>query len=193
VTFTTGPDNLENAALARLDIQGLVREHLDFVWRSLRRLGVRDADCDDGCQRVWMVLARHQEHVVPSKERSFVFSVVLRIASEMRRGESRQGRWEELDDASQQSPAGETSDPERCYERRRGLEKLDALLSTMSFELRDVFVMFELEGFSSVEIAQQLGVSRGTVASRLRLARESFQGGLARLRLRENWPKASGE
>jgi len=38
-----------------------------------------------------------------------------------------------------------------------------------------VFVLFELDGFSSPEIAQMTDVPLGTVASRLRRAREEFR------------------
>jgi RNA polymerase sigma-70 factor, ECF subfamily len=59
----------------------------------------------------------------------------------------------------------------------------------MSWELRTVFVMYELEGMSSVEIAEALGARRGTVASRLRLAREAFQRGVRRYQVH---PETSG-
>lgn len=65
-------------------------------------------------------------------------------------------------------------------EKQRGWRVLDEVLSDLSWELRTVFVRFEIEGFSSVQIADALGLSRGTVASRLRLAREAFQRGVQR-------------
>src|SRR5262245_2925581 len=65
-------------------VHALVQTYMDFVWRSLRRLGVAEPDCDDGCQRVWVVLARKVLAIEPDKEKSFVFSVVVRVASEMR-------------------------------------------------------------------------------------------------------------
>jgi RNA polymerase sigma-70 factor (ECF subfamily) len=45
----------------------------------------------------------------------------------------------------------------------------------MSIDLRAVFVLFELEQTTLSEIAVLLDVPRGTVASRLRRAREYYE------------------
>jgi RNA polymerase sigma-70 factor, ECF subfamily len=157
----------------------LVAEHMDFVWRSLRRLGVATRDCDDGCQRVWVVVAQKLPSVEPAKVRSYVFSVVVRVASEMRRHHRRHQHLE-LDELH----APTRPEAEGHLERQRVLELLDQILSGLGWELRTVFIMYEIEGMSSKEIAEVLGVSRGTVASRLRLGREAFQRNLQRHRAR---------
>jgi len=54
----------------------------------------------------------------------------------------------------------------------------------MPAELREVFVLFELEGLRSTEIAPLLGLPVGTVASRLRRAREAFHLQAKRARAR---------
>jgi RNA polymerase sigma-70 factor (ECF subfamily) len=51
----------------------------------------------------------------------------------------------------------------------------------MESELVTVFILFELEGMSTPEIAQLLEIPVGTVASRLRRARAAFKTGAARL------------
>jgi RNA polymerase sigma-70 factor (ECF subfamily) len=161
-------------------VHALVNEYMDFVWRSLRRLGVVEADCDDGCQRVWVVLAQKMPVVEATKVRSYVFSVVVRIASEMRRSHRRHQHlaFDELDVEPTRPEA------EGQLERRRVLELLDHILAGLSWELRTVFIMYEIEGMSSREIADVLGLSRGTIASRLRLGREAFQRSLQRHRAR---------
>jgi len=47
-----------------------------------------------------------------------------------------------------------------------------------------LFVLHEIAEFSSFEIADLLGVPRGTVASRLRFAREAFSEAARRVELR---------
>ncbi|MET0413422.1 MAG: sigma-70 family RNA polymerase sigma factor [Polyangiaceae bacterium] len=166
-------------------VQTLVHEYMDFVWRSLRRLGVAEADCDDGCQRVWVVVARKVATIEADKARSFIFSVVVRVASEMRRSQRRH-QHVELQEGVLDANA---PDAQRLLELQRDRRALDAVLETLPWEQRTVFVLCELEGMTSFEIAALLGVSRGTVASRLRLAREAFVHGVQRQStLRESVP-----
>ena len=65
--------------------------------------------------------------------------------------------------------------------RRRLSELLDVVLEQMPIDLRTVFVLFELEGLSAPEIAAALSIPLGTVASRLRRARQTFAQAAARL------------
>jgi len=58
---------------------------------------------------------------------------------------------------------------------------LDAVLEDMPIDLRVVFILFEVEELSSIEIGRLLGVPTGTVASRLRRARADFQARVAEL------------
>jgi RNA polymerase sigma-70 factor (ECF subfamily) len=73
------------------------------------------------------------------------------------------------DDLSAREP-----DPEALAGQRRACEQLDRVLDALPLELRSVFVLFELEGMTSPEIASVAGLPLGTVASRLRRARERF-------------------
>ena len=64
--------------------------------------------------------------------------------------------------------------------RARGV--LDQILNHMKPGLRDVFVLFEVEQLTMKEIAGVLELAPGTVASRLRRAREIFQNEVERFR-----------
>lgn len=66
------------------------------------------------------------------------------------------------------------ANPEHLLEQRRARQTLDAILAAVTLDLRAAFVLFEIEGLSQPEIAEALGVPLGTVASRLRRAREEF-------------------
>ena len=155
-------------------IAELYREHFQFVWRSLRRLGVRDSSVEDAVQDVFLV-AHRKLHTFEGRSsfKVWLFAIGIRVAAEHRRRDARLL----LDPAA--SPVGPHLD--RTLELRRRVDLLDRLLDELSDEQREVFVMAEIEQFSAPEIAEALGQKLNTVYSRLRLARARFERALARV------------
>ena len=178
---TDKPRSVRTAADARL--RTLVAEHFDFIWRSLRRLGVPHTDVDDCTQQVFWVAARKLEIISEGSERAFLFSTALRVASDARRSRVRRREVQQDDEGHQTCDAGPR--PDEIAEQRRARALLDEVLSAMALELRTVFVLFELEEMPTQEIANLLDLPTGTVASRLRRAREEFHKLVGRLNLRE--------
>ncbi|HVY49064.1 MAG TPA: sigma-70 family RNA polymerase sigma factor [Minicystis sp.] len=171
-------------------LAGIVNEHFDFIWRSLRRLGVPVAEVDDCAQQVFWVASRKLSAITVGSERAFLFSTALRVASDARRSRGRRREVPE-DDAMQPTDPGPR--PDEVADQKRARALLDEVLAAMPLELRAVFVLFELEEMSSPEIAALLEIPTGTVASRLRRAREEFQKIVARVRARGVRPGALGE
>jgi RNA polymerase sigma-70 factor (ECF subfamily) len=169
------------SAAADARLRGMVGAHFDFVWRSLRRLGVPAADVDDCAQQVFWVAARKLDEVQVASERAFLFTTAWRVASDARRARVR--RREVNEDDAAEAPA-EGPDPEQIADRRRARAVLDEVLDAMPMDLRAPFVLFELEELPTAEIAAMLDLPTGTVASRLRRAREEFQSIVARLKAR---------
>jgi RNA polymerase sigma-70 factor (ECF subfamily) len=174
VVTRAGAIELGDAGRAASDrVRRVVTEHYDFVWRSLRRLGVPESTADDAAQQVFCVLAERLASVTSAKEKSFLFGVVLRVAQRSRRTRAR--RPEIPDDDAIAAVTSNTPGPDQMLEEQRARELLDALLEEMPIELRAVFVLYEIEELTMAEIAQILELPSGTVASRLRRARESFE------------------
>ncbi|HEX8793711.1 MAG TPA: sigma-70 family RNA polymerase sigma factor [Polyangiaceae bacterium] len=161
-------------------LRELVDEHYDFVWRTLRYLGVPDANAEDGAQKVVCVLARRLDEVEKGAERAFLFSTALRVAATMRRSDRRRPRASSDDDV--EALAHSMPSTEELLDERRAHETLRRVLDEMPLELRVVFVLFELEELTSPDIATMLGIPVGTVASRLRRARETFQAIVRRMK-----------
>jgi RNA polymerase sigma-70 factor (ECF subfamily) len=160
-------------------LAGLVRLHFTFVWRSLRRLGLEQAEADDAAQSVLLLLARRLQEVEPGKERAFLFASALRIARARRRqGSRRRERFEqtEPDELAHPEPS-----PEGLLERRRARQLLDGIVAELPLELGAVLILHEIEELSVGEIAQTLALPEGTVASRLRRARHKFEQQVRRL------------
>jgi RNA polymerase sigma-70 factor (ECF subfamily) len=74
--------------------------------------------------------------------------------------------------------------PDEVFAQRQQLELLDRALARLPTELRAVLMLFEIEGLSFSEIALALELPRGTVASRVRRARELFGDAVRRDRFR---------
>jgi RNA polymerase sigma-70 factor, ECF subfamily len=171
-------------AQARLRLAQAASEGFDFIWRLLRRLGVRpEAAVDDAVQRVFEIAVRKTQYLPAGTERAFLFRTALFVAAEERRRQH-----QTLKRAASAEPEDlETPelDPERALAARREREVLDEVLDELPEKLRTVFVLFELEGLTTLAIANLLDIPAGTAASRLRLAREHFQDGARRLRARQ--------
>jgi RNA polymerase sigma-70 factor (ECF subfamily) len=165
-------------------LRGLVGEHFDFVWRSLRRLGVPQGEVDDCAQQVFLVAARKLADIQLGSERAYLFSTSMRVASDARR--SRNRRREVADDEAAE-PHDPSPDPEEVADQRRARALLDEVLEELPMELRAPFVLFELEEVPTAEIAVMLDVPVGTVASRLRRAREEFHKIIARQKARASF------
>jgi RNA polymerase sigma-70 factor, ECF subfamily len=162
---------IERATDREPRIEALVREHFSFVWRLARRFGLAMADAEDATQRVLLTASQRLDDLVPGKERAFLFRVV---SYEVARANRTRRRRREQFASDLDADHASDEDPEQLLDQRQAREQLDAILAAMSNDLREAFVLFEIEGFGQREIAAALGIAEGTVASRLRRAREQF-------------------
>jgi RNA polymerase sigma-70 factor (ECF subfamily) len=171
-----------NTAERTSRLTALYEEYFDFVWRSLRRLGVPLAAVDDATQDVFVVVYRRlSEFEGRSSLRTWLFSIAINIASHYRRARARQ-RYQELDE--------ELVDPTQVGQEEQALAHEAAglvytLLDSLDDERRAVFVLAYFEQMPAREIAQALGIPINTVYSRLRLARRDFEAALRRHGARE--------
>jgi RNA polymerase sigma-70 factor (ECF subfamily) len=175
------PEAALEAASPRVDLEALIRSHFAFVWRLLRRLGLPPSDADDAAQQVFLIAGAKLASIRPGSERAFLYGCALHGASKWQRARSRQRRTLSLDAEAPLDLPCPTLSAEDLLDRAQARTVLDALLAEMPVTLRSVFVLFELDQLSTLEIASLLGVPRGTVASRLRRAREDFEKRVRRL------------
>lgn len=159
----------------------LFEAHYEFLWRMLRRLGLPEAAADDGAQEVFVIAARRLNDIRVDAERSFLLGSAIRLASDVRkaraRADARDGGDDALDALVDSAP-----DPEQSVGAKEARAILDAIIDAMPEDVRPVFVLAEIEGLSKSEIAAALDIPEGTVASRLRRAREVFEAKAARAR-----------
>jgi RNA polymerase sigma-70 factor, ECF subfamily len=170
-----------DAVEEKLDVAGIYAKHASFLWKSLYRMGEPEADLPDVLQEVLLVVHRRLGSFDGScRLTTWLFAICLRVASTARRGRRRR-REDPTDPTEQSSALVESNDPERCALARDARRRLEWALDGLDPEKRAVLVMFELEGIACAEIAQLLGVPRGTVFSRLSSARQAFLARLNRM------------
>jgi len=157
----------------------------DFVWRSVRRLGVPDAAVDDAVQDVFLVVHRRLgDFEGRSTVKTWLFGIAIRVAKDHRRAARRRGPSDPLRESQLDAP---DDSPMEEAAKAEALMVLHSMLDQLPDDRRAVFVMAELEQMSVPEIAEALEVNTNTVYSRLRLAREQFDKAVARGRARDGW------
>lgn len=163
----------------------LYREHAAFVWRTLRRLGVREASLDDAMQDVFLVAHRKLDDFDGASPRAWLAAIARRVAADTRR---RTQQHPVCDRDSQHDlalarEAFERSKDERG--RQLAAKLVHRLMECLDDDRREVFVLAELEGMSMPEVAEALEVKLNTAYSRLRAARLRVRAEYARLVARE--------
>lgn len=163
-----------------MTFEDVYAEHFEFVWRTLRRLGVPVADLPDVAQDVFLVVHRR---LADFEERAKVTTWLFRIAARAARDRRRRAhvrREVVAEDDSLLEAVDPTADPSVALERADDHALLELALSALDQEQREVFTAFELEGMPGHAIAAALEIPLGTVYSRLRLGRERFRQGITR-------------
>jgi RNA polymerase sigma factor (sigma-70 family) len=140
----------------------------------LRRLNSRE-DAEDASQAVFLVLARHARSVQAQHLASWLHRTAVRAASVAARSRARRARHEE--EAAQMRPTTATPPPPEWAEARR---HLDAELDALPAKLREAVGRQFLVGQSRAEIARELAVPEGTVASRVAAGLERLRERLSR-------------
>ena len=166
----------------RPSIDEVHQEHGPFVWRVLRSLGVDAPSIEDVYQEVFVVVHR-KLHTFNGAGllTTWLYGICFRVAAGYRRRahfnrESLTGDWSGLESAT----VSETT-PERQLVQARQARQLEQILDSMPIQYRSAFVMFEVEGLTTEEIAQAEGVPVGTVYSRIYRARRHFARMVKRL------------
>lgn len=159
--------------------------HAAFVWRTLRHLGVRDADLEDVTQEVFLVvhsrLAGYDER---DRLRSWLYAICSRVAKAQLRKTARRRESVTAEPPESDVPATQL---EHIAERQ-ALERGQQVLAALPEEQRAVFLLFEVERMSMVEVAEALGCPLQTAYSRLHKARERVFAMVGRARLRGESP-----
>jgi len=150
------------------------RAHGPFLLRVVERLGGSGGHVEEIVQETFAVAFRKRA-VLPegSALRGWLYRTSANLVLHHRRSVA---RFLGFSERVQSEPLSELAPaPDEVAEGRADRLLVRRAVARLSFKLREVFVLYELEGMSSVEIAAALGISENTARSRLRLARGRFK------------------
>jgi RNA polymerase sigma-70 factor, ECF subfamily len=168
----SGSDN----AGTGLDFYEVYETHFDFVWRSLRLLGVPDELIEDALQDTFSVASRQLAGFEGrSALRTWLFAILHRVAANYRRARKRkQSRLEPWTDM-----AGDQPSPDAHAEAVEAARLIERFCAELEPDRRALFVLAVLEELPAAEVATTLGLSVNKVYSRVHTLRESLRNALA--------------
>ena len=153
----------------------LIKRHGPMVWGVCRRLLTSHHDAEDAFQATFLVLVRKAATVLPrARVANWLYGVAYMTAH---RGKvaAAKARRRERQIAKMSEPAVVEGDLWRDLQ-----PLLDLEMSLLPDTYREVIVLCDLEGKTRKEVARQLDLPEGTVASRLARARTMLAKRLAR-------------
>jgi RNA polymerase sigma-70 factor (ECF subfamily) len=163
---------VEAASVGQEAFRAIYDREFDYVWHSLRRLGIPARDLPDVTHDVFLKLHRSLTTYDASRPfRPWLFGVLFRVASDHQHL-GRNAR-EVLDDMPldiRDSAPG----PEQSAGEREEWRIVDRALDAMDLPHRVVLVMHDFSGHSAHDVARELAIPLKTVYSRLRTARARF-------------------
>jgi RNA polymerase sigma-70 factor (ECF subfamily) len=146
----------------------LHREYRPQALAFLRRLGVRPREADDACQEVFLQIFRYLDRFERRADfRTWLFKLCITQAGRLRRRAllCRPLAWLRGDESA--------AFPE--WSAFRAAEVAERALASLTARQRTVFVLFELEGMPTAEIARLLECPGATVRRTLQDARRRFE------------------
>lgn len=165
---------LDVARAEVLAFDDVYEQHIGFVWRVLRSLGVPPAQLEDAAQDVFVVVHRRlPEFEGRAAITTWLFAITRKIAANHRKRAV-------PPPALPEPSASASADPFRDAARAEAAAQVAAILDRMDEDKRLVFTLVELEHVSVADVARMLGINANTAASRLRLARGEFAAAVKR-------------
>ena len=165
----------------------LVNRYARKVFRLARHITQNDQDAEDVLQDTFLkAYSRLDQFQGNSKFYTWLMRIGVNEALmrlRRRKGNQTVSLDDDLETGDGSIPReipSEGSDPEENYGREELRESLDRAIDSLSESYRAVFLLRDVEGFSTEETGQMLGLSVSAVKSRLLRARLQLRGKLRR-------------
>ncbi len=168
------------------NFDSVVAEHGPYLWRVLRRLGVRTADVEDVWQETFIVVHRKLDGFEGrASVRTWLSAIAVRVASDYRNRAHRRREFA-TDEVPEHDPSGASQHEDFVDHERRAL--LDRLIAELKPEQREVIALYEFAELPMQEVATALGCPLQTAYSRLHAARRALEQAARREAARRGSP-----
>ena len=157
----------------------IVRENTDRVYRLAYRLTGNRADAEDLTQEVFVRVFRSLHSYQPGTFAGWLHRITTNLFLDGQRRKKRI-RFDALGPAVERIAATtDSGSPERRYEHHNLDRDIQEALDGLKPQYRAAVVLCDIEGLSYEEIAEVLGISMGTVRSRIHRGRAQLRSTLA--------------
>lgn len=152
------------------------QRELNYVYRTLRRLGASPSEVEDLAQEVFLALRRSWTDYDPDRPiRPYLFGIAFRLVSAHQRKRNREVAFGIVE------PGDAGPWPDEVLQSKQARAMVLAALERIPLPRRAVLVMHDLDDVPVDEAAAILGIPRFTAYSRLRKARRELEAAVRRL------------
>jgi RNA polymerase sigma-70 factor (ECF subfamily) len=159
------------------------QKELDYIHRTLRRLGMAPWAVEDAAQEVFLALRQSWSKYDQSRPlRPYLFGIAFRIAHTHERKRRREVAFRVIE-ATHTGPG-----PEDVLQTKQARAVVLAALERIPLPRRAVLIMHEIDEVPIAEVAAALSIPKFTAYSRLRKARRELETAVRRI-LKEGDPQ----
>ena len=157
-----------------VDFSAVYSTHFDDVCRWLRAMGGPEDELEDMAQEVFLVVRQRLADFDGANMRGWLYQIARNVARNYRRRQFFRLLFSRRYANSMARPANARG-PDRHLDEAEARRIAAVALGRMGERKRVAFVLYELEGYSSEEIARLEGVPEATVRTRVFHARREFR------------------
>jgi RNA polymerase sigma-70 factor, ECF subfamily len=164
---------------AQIQFEEVVREHQEFVFRTLARLTGGGEHIEDLAQEVFLRLYRGLENFRgEAKLTTWLYRITLNVAQDewkRRKKEQVNTSFDDPDAGWQERISGSKGDAERILSRKQQVAAVNDALGELSENERAVIVMFHQEECTYEQISMALKLPINTVRTHLHRGRQKLK------------------